>query len=215
LLKVESKKGVFTVFGVEGIHYFHPKQLCMKFLLTSLFVVAALFSLVAYRNQPVLLSQSDSLAICQDFARHHPEALTAGNPRASANLFAGGLRAQRIVSADSLEQMRLAYVANPVVQFVNTAGAPMTGFILDSNDLPKIAAAAPRLKTIGFHFGIQNFGTFQQAGQKPIYTLILTPYGTNGTPYPPNVLDQNGTAEGFDFVDPCPGSPGCPPPPKQ
>ena len=187
----------------------------MKFLLTSLFVTAGLFSLVAYRNQPVLLSQSDSLAICQDFAKHHPEALTAGNLRTSGNLFSGALRAQRIVSADSLEQMRMAYVANPVVQFVNTAGAPMTGFILDSADLPKIAAAAPRLKTIGFHFGIQNFGTFQQTGQKPIYTLILTPYGTNGTPYPPNVLDQSGTAEGFDFVDPCPGSPGCPPPPKQ
>jgi hypothetical protein len=187
----------------------------MKFLLTSLFLAACIFSLVAYRNQPVLLSQSDSLAICQDYAKHHPEALNAGSLGANANLYSGGLRAQRIVSADSLEQMRMAYVANPVVQFVNTAGAPMTGFILDSADLPKIAAAAPRLKTIGFHFGIQNFGTYQQQGQKPIYTLIITPYGTNGTPYPPNVLDQSGMAEGFDFVDPCPGSPGCPPPPKQ
>jgi hypothetical protein len=162
-------------------------------------------------NQPAL-TQNDSMAVSKDYIQRHPEITPAPAGAAGAKVFytSGGVHYGNIkVPETNLEQMRAAYLKNPL-NVVDTNGQPVTGFVLDSADFSDLVNQASKVKTIGFHFGIRNFN-YQADQQKPLYTLMVIPVANDWSVFPP-MGAKTGTASpyGYDFVQPCPGSPGCP-----
>jgi hypothetical protein len=148
----------------------------------------------------------DSLAIVEKYLASHKNkglSLDGNQP------FYFGMTTPRPPEKDSVDQMLDAYThASFNIPNPKTSGK-VHGFLLDSLDYNAIVKDAANYNTLSFYFGIRNFGEYKKKGA--LYTIVVVPVwkktasGSRSPKPPANTL-------GYDFVDPCPGSPGCPKP---
>jgi hypothetical protein len=199
------------------------KHINMKHLLTPFLLVTGFFSMMAC-NQPATLTQADSAAVASDYMKRHPE-VEKGN--APVGTFYQPINGDRVkIGEDSLDRMRYAYDSAMPFKIPNSNPDPKykykysTGYVIDPVDFADLVkqANAGRVLTIGMHFAIRNFNEFAK-GDTAIYTMEVVPVGMDTMPFPPNMRTviagpktPKTTTYGYDFVDPCPGGQGCPPP---
>jgi hypothetical protein len=144
----------------------------------------------------------DTLAIVRAYQVSHnkPELFTN-----KASFYLHPMVIPRELGSDSAQKMMAAYkdvafdIPNP-----RDNNNRALGFVLDSIDFKKIVNDAGLYRSIGLYFGIRNFD--RKPDEAPVYTILVTPVMKNGA------FRTTTTASilGYDYVDPCPGSPGCP-----
>ncbi len=72
-------------------------------------------------------------------------------------------------------------------------------------DFNHIIANLDKIETLSFYFGIKNYKEIGTKNFKPMHTLMIIPELKK-------TLNQKVSSmpAGYDFVEPCPGSPSCP-----
>jgi hypothetical protein len=153
----------------------------------------------------------DSMAIIRTYAKAHPRLVGVSPVIAS-----GATLTPRIVEPMSvLDSMLWLYQTQyefPIPNWKNPNLGWATGYEMDTSDYPLLLAQGSNVKTIGFHFGIRNYLDVLKYDSTPIFTMAIIPVDQNLNALPAIKLTPKtgGGGGGYDFVQPCPGSPGCP-----
>jgi hypothetical protein len=153
----------------------------------------------------------DSMAIIRQYAKVHPSQVGVAPLKANR----ATLMPRIPESGSVLDSMIWLYQTQyefpiPNWKYPNLGWA--TGYEMDTSDYPLLLAQGSNVKTIGFHFGIRNYLDVLNYDSTPIFTMAIIPVDQNLNSMPAIKLKPRtgGGGDGYDFVQPCPGSPGCP-----
>ena len=155
----------------------------------------------------------DSIGIARGFAKSHPN-LFAILPGGSGKGIVMPSIAEPASVLDSMVWLYQTKYEFPIPNWKRPDLGWATGYMMDTADYPALLAQGSSVKTIGFHFGIRNYQDVLKFDSTPIFTMAIIPVDRNSNAMPAIRLNPNteggGGGGGFDFVQPCPGSPGCP-----
>ncbi len=162
----------------------------------QLFAIFGLLFTACNNDSVSFTSKNDSVNFIQEYYKKYP----AESPEKTDGSFVVSQVFQHIDSAEA-EKMITAYTNNPAFHILNPKKPGYaTGFALDSMDFADIISEQTKYSTLGFYFAIKNYYEYAQ-GKAPEYTLVVIPKMISGLKAP---------IVAYDFVNPCPGSPGCP-----
>jgi hypothetical protein len=153
----------------------------------------------------------DSMNVASQFAKAHPN-LVAILPAGSGKGTVMPLIAEPASVLDSMLWLYQKSYEFPIPNWKSPNLGWATGYMMDTADYPLLLAQGSNVKTIGFHFGIRNYDDVLLYDSTPIFTMAIIPVDRNMNALPASKLTPltGGGGGGYDFVQPCPGSPGCP-----
>lgn len=153
----------------------------------------------------------DSMAIIRQYAKIHPTLVGVAPAAASRATVMPRIPEPGSV-LDSMLWLYQTRYEFPIPNWKNPNLGWATGYEMDTSDYPLLLAQGSNVKTIGFHFGIRNYLDVLNYDSTPIFTMAIIPVDQNLNALPAIKLTPKtgGGGDGYDFVQPCPGSPGCP-----
>jgi hypothetical protein len=192
-----------------------PDQRSLNLSVTSLCLGALLLVASCTKSTAPAVTGGylDSMNIARLFSKSHPN-LFAVLPGGPGKDIVMPTIAEPASVLDSMIWLYQAKYEFPIPNWKRPDLGWATGYEMDTADYPALLAQGSNVKTIGFHFGIRNYQDVLKFDSTPIFTMAIIPVDRNSNAMPAMRLNPNteggGGGGGFDFVQPCPGSPGCP-----